>query len=45
MLGKRLHNERRNTCRYGCCVRIKIRRSTKNERQRDARNWKKVETP
>lgn len=44
MLGKRLRNERRNTCKYGCCTWTKahLRRSTKNERGRDKRNWVKA---
>lgn len=36
MLGRRLNNERRNTCRYGCCTRtLAWRRGTKQERMRD----------
>ncbi len=43
MLGKRLRNERRNTCQYGCCVRTRahLERKTKNERQRDSRAWRR----
>lgn len=45
MLGRRLRNERRNTCRYGCCFRTKAAfvRRTKNERARDKRAWKRSE--
>lgn len=43
MLGRRLRNERRFTCRYGCCTRTDAhrRRKTKNERVRDNRAWKR----
>jgi len=41
MLGRRLRRERRNTCRYGCCTRTRAayRRTTRNERGREARAW------
>lgn len=44
MLGRRLRNERRNTCSYGCCTKTDAhrQRKTKNERQRDQRDWKKT---
>ncbi len=42
MLGKRLRNERRNTCKYGCCTRTyTFLRRTKHERSRDKLKWKK----
>lgn len=43
MLGKRLRNERRHTCRYGCCHFTKAHfvRKTKHERMRDKVTWKK----
>lgn len=43
MLGRRLRSERRNTCRYGCCIRTKAAfvRKTKDERGRDARTWRR----
>jgi len=40
MLGRRLRSEKRNTCRFGCCTRLNVRkRTTKRERARDKRRW------
>jgi hypothetical protein len=43
MLGRRLLHERRNTCRPGCCTRTGAARdrTTKQERARDTRAWKR----
>jgi hypothetical protein len=42
MLGMRLKRERKNTCKYKCCTRTKAYlRTTKQERNRDKRSWKK----
>ncbi len=43
MLGKLLRNERRNTCRFGCCTRTRahVKYSTKNQRPHDKRLWRK----
>ena len=43
MLGIRLRRERTNTCRFGCCARTDAhrRRTTKTERARDKRAWKR----
>ncbi len=43
LLGKRLRNERKHTCRYGCCTWTNAHRvrKTKHERMRDNKAWKK----
>lgn len=43
MLGIRLRRERSDTCRFGCCTRSDRHRdrTTKNERARDKRAWRK----